>query len=301
MTAGASVTFSVVATGIPDPTSYQWYKDGNALAGTPSPTYFIPATTGNDNGTYKVVVANDAGSVTSADAILVVNGTAPTASFTANPSTGPEPLAVTFTDTSTGSQPISLAWDFGDGYTATAVGGSSVVHNYAAGTYTVTLVASNYYGTSTLVQPGLIVAVNATFEAWQLAHFGCTNCPAAGPSADPDGDGVINNDEFLAGFDPTNPAAYAHIISVVTQGSDVNVTYLGANGDDTYAGGPASRTNVLEFTTGAVDGSYSNNFVSTGQTNILSGGTGVGVVTNMIDIGGATGATRYYRVRVLAP
>ena len=82
----------------------------------------------------------------------------------------------------------------------------------------------------------------------------------------------------------------------------MNVTYLGANGDSTYAGGPASRTNVLEFATGAADDSYSNNFVSTGQTNILSGGTGSGVVTNMIDPGGATNTpSRFYRVRVLVP
>jgi hypothetical protein len=59
----------------------------------------------------------------------------------------------------------------------------------------------------------------------------------------------------------------------------------------------------LEFTTGTANGSYStNNFASTGQTNILSGGTGLGVVTNMVDSGGATNKpSRYYRVRVLLP
>jgi hypothetical protein len=60
---------------------------------------------------------------------------------------------------------------------------------------------------------------------------------------------------------------------------------------------------VLEFTVGAADGSYStNNFASTGQTNILSGGTGLGTVTNMTDFGGATNVpSRFYRVRVLLP
>jgi hypothetical protein len=42
--------------------------------------------------------------------------------------------------------------------------------------------------------------------------------------------------------------------------------------------------------------------VSTGQTNILSGGTGLGIITNMVDSGGATNTpSRYYRVRVLVP
>ena len=113
---------------------------------------------------------------------------------------------------------------------------------------------------------------------------------------------LSNTNEFLAGFNPTNSAAYLHVISVVKSGTDINVTYLGANGDTTYTGGPSSRTNVLEFTTGTGNGSYTNNFVSAGLTNILSGGTGVGVVTNMVDTGGATNApSRYYRVRALAP
>jgi hypothetical protein len=114
---------------------------------------------------------------------------------------------------------------------------------------------------------------------------------------------MSNTNKFLAGFNPTNAAAYLHIISIATTNStDINVMYLGANGDSTWSPGIASRTNVLEFTAGAASGSYSNNFASTGQTNILSGGTGTGVVTNMVDPGGATNTpSRYYRVRVLVP
>jgi hypothetical protein len=114
---------------------------------------------------------------------------------------------------------------------------------------------------------------------------------------------MSNTNKFMAGFNPTNPAAYLHIISVAKAGSDINVTYLGASGDATYSGGPSSRTNVLEFTTGTVNGSYSsNNFASTGVSNILSGGVGLGTLTNMVDPGGATNvSSRYYRVRVLVP
>ena len=134
------------------------------------------------------------------------------------------------------------------------------------------------------------------------SHYGLTGANALG-TADPDGDGMDNTNEFQAGFSPINSSAYLHITSVVKTGADVRITYLGANGDTTYSGGPSSRTNVLEFTTGTVNGSYSsNNFVSTGQTNILSGGTGVGLLTNMIDVGGATNKpSRYYRIRVLLP
>ena len=139
------------------------------------------------------------------------------------------------------------------------------------------------------------------YSTW-LTHYGLAGGNALG-TADPDADGMNNTNEFLAGFNPTSNAAYLHVISILKSGSDMNITYLGANGDTTYSGGPAIRTNVLEFTTGTVNGSYSTNgFASTGQTNILSGGTGAGLVTNMVDSGGATNKpSRYYRVRVLLP
>ncbi len=139
------------------------------------------------------------------------------------------------------------------------------------------------------------------FATWQ-SHYFPGGGPNAAPGADPDGDGFINTNEFLAGFNPINGAAYPHIISIVKSNpANLVVTYLGANGDSTWSPGFASRTNVLEFTTGTPNGSYSNNFVTTGQTNILSGGTGLGTVTSFIETNVVTGPTRYYRVRVLVP
>ena len=145
------------------------------------------------------------------------------------------------------------------------------------------------------------------FTTWQSHYFTPTqlgNPAFSGPNADPLGKGISNTNQFMAGFNPTNSVAYLHVISIAKANGNTNVVvmYLGANGDSTYTGGPASRTNVLEFTTGTANGSYSNNFASTGQTNILSGGMGLGVVTNMVDSGGATNKpSRFYRVRVLLP
>ena len=143
------------------------------------------------------------------------------------------------------------------------------------------------------------------FATWQSQYFGGSGNPAAAGDADPDGDGMSNTNEFLAGFNPTNNAAYVHVISVVkTNTTDIKVTYLGANGNSTTVPPMASRTNVLEISLGGVGGStgnnYSNNFTSA-QTNILSGGTGLGGVSSFIDTNGAVGLTRYYRIRVLVP
>jgi hypothetical protein len=143
------------------------------------------------------------------------------------------------------------------------------------------------------------------YATWRSYYFPGGGQNALGTS-DPDGDGVINTNEFLAGFNPNDPNAYPHIIEIrrsAASGNNIKVTFLGANGDVSYSGGPQCRTNVLEYSTGILpSGSYSNNFVSTGQQVILCGGIGGGFVTNLVEVGGATNQpTRYYRIRVLAP
>lgn len=287
VTAGVGVSFSVVATGIPDPT-YQWLKGGNNILNATNTTFAILSVVTDDAGTYSVIVSNTAGSVTSSNATLTVLGTAPVASFTATPNSGTEPLGVTFTDTSSGSSNIYLAWDFGDANTSNTLGGATILHTYAAGTYTVTLTASNTFGSNTLVSNNCITVVTA-FQAWQQLHFGCTLCSQAAASADPDGDGQNNQAEFLAGTDPNNAGSALQILTLVPVGQDVSVTW-------TTAGG---RTNIVQATSGDVNGNYTANFTDLTAPIAI---TGSGDVTNnYVDVGGATNSPgRYYRVR-LAP
>jgi GH15 family glucan-1,4-alpha-glucosidase len=151
------------------------------------------------------------------------------------------------------------------------------------------------YGTNSYTGDGIP-------DSWALQYgFNPTNSSVA--NQDPTGSGFNNLQAYQAGFNPTNSAAYLHVISIVKSNANVIVTYLGASGDDTYSPGIASRTNVLEYTSGTANGSYSNDFTQVpGQTNILSGGIGLGTITNMMDIGGATNIpSRFYRVRVLLP
>ena len=72
VTAGSSVTFSVVATGTPTPT-YQWRKDGATISGATATSYALSSPVSGDAGSYTVVVTNAAGSVTSSSATLTVN------------------------------------------------------------------------------------------------------------------------------------------------------------------------------------------------------------------------------------
>lgn len=80
---GASASFTVVATGIPDPT-YQWFKNGSSIGGATSATYTIPAAYAGDVASYYAVVTTSAGSVQSSTATLAVGNTAPTAGSVTN-------------------------------------------------------------------------------------------------------------------------------------------------------------------------------------------------------------------------
>ncbi len=69
----------------------------------------------------------------------------PVANFTASPRTGPAPLSVVFTDTSTGS-PTSWNWSFGDGNTTNS-NLKDPVHTYnKSGSYSVSLSVKNSTG-----------------------------------------------------------------------------------------------------------------------------------------------------------
>jgi PKD repeat protein len=295
---GSNVTFSVGALGSP-PLGYAWLLNNTPINQATNAILTIPDAQLTNAGNYSVAVTDLTGGIVTSNpsATLTVLPAAPVASFTNNPASGPAPLTVNFYDTSTGS-PTSWSWTFGDGIGTSAVQDPSYTYDYP-GTYTVTQIVASAGGSST--NTGTISVSAYTFAQWQQ-FYGLTGT-LSGANASYTGDGMSNTNKFLAGFSPVNPVAYLHIISIApTNTTDVNVIYLGANGDDTYTPGIASRTNVLEFTAGTASGSYSNNFATTGQTNILSGGNGLGMVTNMVDVGGATNApTRYYRIRVLVP
>lgn len=72
VTAGAGVTFTVVATGSPAP-SYRWTKDGNAIAGATSASLVLANVQAGDAGAYAVIVSNSAGTVTGGPVALTVN------------------------------------------------------------------------------------------------------------------------------------------------------------------------------------------------------------------------------------
>jgi PKD repeat protein len=75
------------------------------------------------------------------------SGGVPTSSFNSSATTALTGVAINFTDTSTGNPPTAWSWDFGDGSPGSTIANPS--HSWSlAGTYTVTMVSSNIYGSS---------------------------------------------------------------------------------------------------------------------------------------------------------
>jgi len=128
----------------------------------------------------------------------------PAAVFSGSPTQGVAPLLVDFADASDGVI-SNRFWDFGDGGT-TNVATNAVQHVYAAGTYTVQLLATGPGGLSTTARPKYIEALSP-FAAWQILYFGSPTNPLAAADADADGTGQNNYFKYVAGLDPTNPAS----------------------------------------------------------------------------------------------
>ena len=86
---------------------------------------------------------------------FITTGLPPTADFAAPVRAGSVPMAVKFTDQSKGG-PTSWSWDFGDGSKSTD---RNPTHMYTkAGTYSVTLLVANSYGSDTETKPAYITA-----------------------------------------------------------------------------------------------------------------------------------------------
>ncbi len=236
------------------------------------------------NGTYNVtlVASGPGGSSTNSRLNYVTVSIAPpVAAFSGSPNTGTEPLAVTFTDSSTGAI-TNRFWNFGDG-SVTNTTNTTLIHSYSNGIYSVTLAVSGPGGANTNSQPNYVTAWT-TFQSWQVFYFGSTTNPLASATADPDGDGQNNMTEFLTGTDPTNSASYFHIIGATREGNDVRVTWMTGSG----------RTNAIQKFSDPSGTGIGTNFSDV--FNIITTGT----ITNYLDAGAATNGTAgYYRVRLV--
>ncbi len=109
---GQPASFSVMATGTA-PLSYQWQKNNANISGATSASYTTPATVSGDNGaTFRVIVSNSAGNVTSNAATLTLNAAPVAPSISTQPANQTVTVgqAATFSVIAAGTTPLTYQW-----------------------------------------------------------------------------------------------------------------------------------------------------------------------------------------------
>ena len=151
-TAPLTVTLTDTSTGSITSRSWNLGDGTTAATQTVAKTYSAP-------GSYPIALTvTGSGGSTTATQTIKITAAPPTAGFSATPVTGPAPLAVNFSDSSSGTI-ASWSWKFGDGGTSTAQNPS---YSYTkAGTYAVTLDVTGPGGSHQVTKTGYITVATA--------------------------------------------------------------------------------------------------------------------------------------------
>ncbi len=230
--AGATVTFSVTATGTPAP-SYQWRRGGTNLAGATLSTLTLNNVQPGDAGGYSAVVTNSAGSVISEAAILTVIPPTPPA-ITIHPAGGTLNVSdvASLSVTATGSAPLSYQWRKSGAAIAGAVSSTLLlgpVTPVSAGSYDA--VVSNLAGSVTsnpavlIVNPPITIVTQPATQTGFVGRSVTLSVVVAGTAGAPryqwrkDGialGGATSGSLTLTSLLPGNAGSYDVIVSDVS-------------------------------------------------------------------------------------
>ena len=200
-------------------------------------------TTPNSGFTYTI----DTSASHAVNLVVSVPATPPHAVFTGSPTLGPIQLAVTFTDSSTGTI-TNRFWDFGDGTTTSTIE-TNLMHIYAStGTFDVALTVFGPLGSDKQTQSGYITATNVPLPSI-TSGVTASNAPLQ-----------IGNMIVVVGGDTNTFSVEA------TDPDSLPLTYQWLFGDGVTNAWPSSNT---------VDHAYSTNNCETYHASVtISNGVG---------------------------
>ena len=175
------------------PLTFQWFKDGDLLAGAGSPQLVISNAQAADAGVYQIQVSNYLGSATSAGATLTVLPAKPSFVLQPLPAASVAGSNVVFESLAVGSDddlnPLRYAWYFQNSGIAGQTNADLLLSSITAmnqGAYYV--VASNAYGTATSAVAQLTVYLPPSFQTGlsnQVVTEGRTIVLSAGATGTP--------------------------------------------------------------------------------------------------------------------
>jgi PKD repeat protein len=218
--------------------------------------------------------------------------TPPVAAFTANATSGFAPLAVQFTDMSTGN-PSSWVWNFGDGNTSTQ---QNPVHIYLSpGSYNVSLAVANGAGADSITKSDFVAVSGPSVEAEfdlnrNFVAFSDNNTfPAGTYTANQTYRMHAENRGSLAVLgDLVYRAGVANITSVeYSPFAAWNPTYAEWNFPSIYAIGPGSSFDTRAYTSYTEERFYNHTVTRVCNTSVFRSpgvqGTNITVVFNDLD------------------
>ncbi len=235
---GGSAAFTVVATSLNPPLTYQWMKNGKPIPGETTSTLVLNNVISDvHDGDYHAVLTDGNGFTVTSTARLTVL----LAPQLINPVPRLDLTAVvgqpvTLGAEVRGTKPIWLQWrKFSlTGANQGLVRGSfintnqdyfttNIVSTNAVGIYTVqfTNIVGGGLGSGTQRTNAILTILgdangNAIPDDWETAYFG--SATGADRDADTDGDGMKNWQEYIAGTNPTNAASYLKVETVSPTG-----------------------------------------------------------------------------------
>jgi hypothetical protein len=205
---------------------YQWRFEGTNIFNATNASYsFTNANISAHHGSFSVVAMDDISAAVSSNAFVYVMVKP---AFVTNPisQTVLQGGTAIFTAYATGAPPIWYRWLRGGTPLMTNTTGVLVITNVQFPTNNVRVLATNVAsgpaGVSMSPAAGVPLFILADadqdgmWDVWETNYFGNTN---ASPSADADGDTMINRDEYIAGTVPTNALSLLKIFMTATNPS----------------------------------------------------------------------------------
>jgi hypothetical protein len=247
---GTNVTLVALAVGN-GPVRYQWRFEGTNIPNATNASYsFTNATLPTNHGNFSVVAADDVSTAVSSNAFVYVM-VKPGVAVNPLPVTVLQGGTATFTAIATGAPPIYYRWLRQGAPFPVDDTGTLVITNVQPPSGSIRLfvtnLASGPTGISMVPSAGVTLTVlpdvdrDGMADGWETNYFGTVNTTNNPNNAteDPDGDGMINRDEYVAGTNPTNALS---VLKLFTTGTNTALLQFVAQTNIDYS--VQRRTNL---------------------------------------------------------